>query len=73
MKQGTIQKLMDRGYGFIKPDDSEEELFFHATELQNGEFNELSEGATVEFEVAEGKTDEDGNVRMNAVNVNVIS
>ena len=64
---------MDRGYGFIKPDDSEEDLFFHANELQNAEFNSLQEGDAVEFEIAEGKPADDGSSRQNAVNINVVA
>jgi CspA family cold shock protein len=73
MQKGTIQKVMDRGYGFIKPEDSDEDLFFHANELQNADFNSLQEGDAVEFEIAEGKDDDDGNPRQNAVNVNVVA
>ena len=46
---------MDRGYGFIKTEDSEKDLFFHAGELQNADFNSLKEGDKVEFEVTEGE------------------
>ncbi|EKD58369.1 MAG: hypothetical protein ACD_56C00144G0001 [uncultured bacterium] len=53
MTQGTIKRLTDRGFGFITPDGGDKDLFFHAKELQNAEFNELQEGARVEFEVSE--------------------
>ena len=53
MTQGTIKRLTDRGFGFITPDGGDKDLFFHAKELQNVEFNELQEGARVEFEVSE--------------------
>lgn len=53
MVQGTIKRLTDRGFGFITPDGGDKDLFFHAKELQNVEFNELQEGARVEFEVSE--------------------
>jgi len=46
---------MDRGYGFIKTEDSEKDLFFHAGELQNADFNSLKDGDKVEFEVTEGQ------------------
>ena len=45
---------MDKGYGFIKTDTSDKDLFFHANELLNSEFNDLQEGDKVEFEVSEG-------------------
>lgn len=55
MQKGTIARLMDKGYGFIKTEDSEKDLFFHSNEVQNAEFNSLNEGDTVEFEVTEGQ------------------
>ncbi len=45
---------MDKGYGFIKADGQEKDLFFHANELQNASFDDIKEGDAVEFEVAEG-------------------
>lgn len=44
-----------KGYGFIKQDGGEKDLFFHANELQNTDFNSLREGDKVEFEVAQGQ------------------
>lgn len=55
MQQGTIARLMDKGFGFIKIEGGEKDLFFHANELQDIEFNSLSEGDAVEFEVEEGQ------------------
>ncbi|MAG12073.1 MAG: cold-shock protein [Parcubacteria group bacterium] len=51
---GTIARKMDKGYGFIKSDDMEKDLFFHAKELVGVMFDELTEGDAVTFEVAEG-------------------
>ena len=51
MATGTIKRLVkDRGYGFILPEGSSEELFFHKSALESGSFDELAEGGTVEFE-----------------------
>ena len=56
MQQGTILRLMDgKGFGFIKIEGGEKDLFFHATELQNVQFSDLKEGDKLEFEVAEGQ------------------
>ena len=46
---------MDKGYGFIKVEGQEKDLFFHSNELQNVAFDELQEGDNVEFEVTEGE------------------
>lgn len=54
MQEGVIERLMDRGYGFIKREGQEKDLFFHSNELQNVRFNELQPGDKVTFEVSEG-------------------
>ena len=51
--EGTIAKITDRGYGFITYEGAEKDLFFHANELQNAEFNSLKEGDKVTFEIGE--------------------
>jgi len=53
MAKGTIKRLMDRGFGFIKPEQGED-LFFHSSDLIGVEFNSLSEGQEVEFEKGQG-------------------
>ena len=55
MEKGKISRLTDRGFGFIARDGEDKDLFFHATELQGAEFNELKEGDQVEFEIGEGQ------------------
>lgn len=62
--QGTIARVTDRGFGFIAREGEEKDLFFHANELQNAQFNDLREGDKVTFEVTEGPKG------LNAVNVN---
>lgn len=54
MQQGEIVRLTDRGFGFIKPEGSDKDLFFHANELEGVEFNDLKEGDKVTFEEAQG-------------------
>lgn len=44
---------MDRGFGFIKREGQEKDLFFHSKELVGVTFNELREGDRVTFEVAD--------------------
>ena len=54
MAKGTIRRLMDRGFGFIKTED-ETDIFFHRNDLEGVEFNNLREGQEVEFEKGQGR------------------
>ena len=52
---GTVKKFMDnKGFGFIVPDEGDDEVFFHQTEIVMEGFRTLEEGQRVEFEVEEG-------------------
>ncbi|MDP3779518.1 MAG: cold shock domain-containing protein [bacterium] len=53
MQEGTIARLMEKGFGFIKIDGQEKDLFFHSNELVGTTFSELREGDKVTFEIAE--------------------
>ena len=53
MQEGTIARLTDKGFGFIKREGMEKDLFFHAKELVGVTCDELREGDKVTFEVAE--------------------
>ncbi len=48
--QGTIKKLTDKNFGFIAQ-EGDNDLFFHANNLEGVEFNQLREGDAVTFEV----------------------
>jgi CspA family cold shock protein len=60
---GTIKTLTDRGFGFISREGEAKDLFFHSKDLNGVMFDELRQGDTVTFEVAEGPKG------LNAVNV----
>jgi len=53
MPTGTIKTLTDRGFGFIKVEGEEKDLFFHSKELVGVTFEELQTNDTVEFEIIE--------------------
>ena len=53
MQEGTIARLTDKGFGFIKVEGQEKDLFFHSNELTNVQFDELREGDKLSFEVAQ--------------------
>jgi len=55
MPQGKVKRLVaDRGFGFIETEQGQD-LFFHHSELQGTNIEELREGQRVEYEVGEGR------------------
>ncbi|PIR88334.1 MAG: cold-shock protein [Candidatus Harrisonbacteria bacterium CG10_big_fil_rev_8_21_14_0_10_44_23] len=53
MTEGTIARLTDKGFGFIKYEGGEKDLFFHSNELQGVEYSDLREGDRVSFEIGQ--------------------
>jgi len=54
MPQGTIKKIIaDKGFGFIEGDKGD--LFFHHSEVQGAQIEDLREGQKVEFTIGQGK------------------
>ncbi len=50
MAEGTIARLNeDRGFGFIRPEEGDADLFFHATAVQGATFEELRRGQRVTY------------------------
>jgi len=54
MENGKIARIMDRGYGFISREGQDKDLFFHAKDVKEGQFNDMKEGDPVVFTVSEG-------------------
>jgi cold shock protein len=51
MATGTIKKLVnDKGIGFIQTSDGAD-IFFHHSSVQNGQFDDLTEGQQVEYAI----------------------
>jgi len=60
MKEGTVKFFNNsKGFGFIKPSDSDEDIFVH----ESGLVDDIRENDKVKFEVEMGRKG------MNAVNV----
>jgi CspA family cold shock protein len=53
MQRGRI-KTLKQGFGFITPDDGSQDVFFHFSDVDEGE-RQLQEGASVEYEVIQGE------------------
>lgn len=52
--KGTIVRKRDEGYGFIKPEEGDKDVFFHASSIVDIAFDDLNEGDTVTFDVEDG-------------------
>jgi CspA family cold shock protein len=62
--QGTVKFFNEaKGFGFIKPSDSSEDIFVHSSGL----IDQIRENDKVQYEVERGKKG------MNAVNVKVLN
>jgi len=53
MATGTIKKLTDKGFGFIKT-DGDKDLFFHSKSVEGVDFDELQEGQKVTYTAGSG-------------------
>ena len=63
MKEGTVKFFNNtKGFGFIKPTDSEEDVFVH----QSGLIDDIREDDKVEFDVEKGQKG------LSAINVKLI-
>ena len=53
--QGTVKWFnAEKGFGFISREGGDD-LFVHYSEIQSTGYRSLDEGATVEFEITQGK------------------
>ncbi len=56
MTIGTVKFFnIDRGYGFINPEDGSQDAFVHISAVERAGISSLSEGQKVEYEVQPGR------------------
>ena len=53
MAEGTIERLTDKGFGFID-DGSGKDMFFHMSNLVDVSYDELQEGQRVSYTEGSG-------------------
>ncbi len=52
MKIGTVKFYnVNKGFGFIQPDDGSKDVFVHATALERAGMRSLTEGQKISFDV----------------------
>ena len=68
MAQGTAKwSNTPKGYGFINPDDGDNDVFVHITAVQNSGLNGLNEGQKVTYDLEEQR-----NGKMAAVGLGLV-
>lgn len=49
MAEGVVKTISDRGFGFIRPQDGRDDVFFHRSALVDVSIEELRQGDHVTF------------------------
>lgn len=56
MLQGTVLRFNKiKGYGFIKPDEGDNEVFVHFSQVEMAGYKELKAGQRISFEREKGE------------------
>ncbi|HXW33436.1 MAG TPA: cold-shock protein [Acidimicrobiales bacterium] len=56
MATGTVKWFNSgKGFGFITPDDSTEDVFVHFSSIEGTGYRELTEGQRVQFDTEQGQ------------------
>ena len=56
MQKGTVKWFNPtKGYGFIKPDQGNQDVFVHISAVERAGLRSLNEGQAVEFELVSSK------------------
>ncbi len=69
MTIGTVKFFnMDRGYGFINPEDGSKDAFVHISAMERAGISSLSEGQKVEYELQPGRNGKSSAENLKLVN-----
>jgi cold shock protein len=69
MAQGSITRIVnDRGFGFIKPQEGGDDVFFHHSSVNNNGFDYLAEGQQVDYDL--GRDQRSNKIRAENVRTN---
>ena len=56
MQKGTVLRFNKiKGYGFIKPDEGDGEVFVHFSQVEMAGYKELKEGQRISFVLEKGE------------------
>lgn len=56
MQKGTVLRFNKiKGYGFIKPDEGDKEVFVHFSQVEMAGYKELKEGQRISFQLEQGE------------------
>ncbi len=64
--QGRISKIMSKRFGFIEL-SKEKDIFFHCSDVEGIEFDDLQEGDLVSFEITEGRDGKDKAIKVKKI------
>lgn len=59
MQEGTVKRFNKiKGYGFIKPDHNDTEIFVHFSQVAMDGYKELQQGQRVSYSIEKGERGE---------------
>ena len=57
MSMGTVKWFnATKGYGFIKPDSGDQDVFVHISAVEKAGYSGLAEGAKISYELVTGRS-----------------
>ena len=67
MSSGSVKWFnMQKGYGFIQPDDGSKDVFVHISDVQKSGLQGLSEGQKISYDVQQGERGKSSAINLRA-------